>query len=225
MTSSVLNIGVLFLPQFQLLDATGPIDYLNNSTKEQLSIARSPLAEKAPVINWHFISYTPDLTPIVATSGPQLTPTCTYADCPPLDYLLIPGPDPTNPIPEGCAEFLKARFEEVKLVLVICTAATAIAQTGILDGLRVCANKYGLKVLAEYGLLRKEVKWVGDRRWIKDGKVWSSAGVTAGIDLAAEFARVHFDPDIFEFTNMLFEYIPNPDQPDAFSKILEGVTL
>ncbi|KAF9010728.1 ThiJ/PfpI [Cyathus striatus] len=225
MTSTVINFGVLLLPEFQLLDATGPIDHINSHSKHYLSSVQTPLADKAPVIKWHYISYTQDLTPMAATSGPLLIPTCTYADCPPLDYLLVPGPDPNKPLPAGCAEFVKRRIGELKLLLLVCTGSLVIAQTGILDGLQVCSNKFALKMMKESGRLRKEVKWVGDRRWTKDGKVWSAAGVTAGIDLAAEFARVHFDPDIVQIVELLTEYAPKPDQPDDFCNILEGVVL
>ena len=80
-------------------------------------------------------------------------------------------------------------------------------------------------MFAEAGILNKKVKWVGDRRWIVDGKVWSAAGVTAGIDLSAEFAKVHFDPKVVELAKMVSEYESNPAQPDPFAKILEGVKL
>jgi transcriptional regulator GlxA family with amidase domain len=74
-------------------------------------------------------------------------------------------------------------------------------------------------------LLRKQVKWVGDRRWIVDGKIWSAAGVTAGIDLAAEFARVHFDPEIVELVKAVNEETPRPDRPDDWAHLLDGVDL
>ncbi|KAF8883348.1 hypothetical protein CPB84DRAFT_1750691 [Gymnopilus junonius] len=63
------------------------------------------------------------------------------------------------------------------------------------------------------GSLNK-VKWLGDRRWHIDRKVWSSAGVTAGIDLAAEFARQHFDKEIVKLAEDVTEYKPNPAHPD-----------
>lgn len=82
-----------------------------------------------------------------------------------------------------------------------------------------------LKRFAEAGILNKKVKWVGDKRWIVDGKVWSAAGITAGIDLIAEFARVHFDPRVVSLAKEISEYESNPAQPDPFAKILEGIDL
>ena len=60
---------------------------------------------------------------------------------------------------------------------------------------------------------------------MKDGKVWSSAGVTSGIDLAAEFARVYFDKDVVEEAKQIAEEVPKPDTPDPYAWILKGIDL
>ncbi len=86
-----------------------------------------------------------------------------------------------------------------------------------------------LRALAKQGLLKEEpfknVTWIGDRRWIVDGKIWSAAGVTSGIDLIAEFARVYMDPEIVELAKEISEEKPKPDVPDDFAYILQGVVL
>jgi len=225
MSSKTINFGVLYLPNYQYLDAAGPMDYLNNHAKPMMSLLGPAysLVEKAPTIIWHYISS--DLSPLISSSGPVHTPSCTYDDCPKLDYLLVPGPDPNRVLPDACVEFLRKKFNEIEALLLVCTGSLAVAQTGLLDGLNVCSNKMSLRMFSEAGTLRKEVKWVGDRRWIVDGKVWSAAGITAGIDLAAEFARVHFDHDVVEIVKDISEYAPNPAKPDQFARILSGVAL
>ncbi|KJA14172.1 hypothetical protein HYPSUDRAFT_49377 [Hypholoma sublateritium FD-334 SS-4] len=227
MSSKPLQFGVLLLPSYQLLDAVGPFDYINNHTQSYLKMCNIPdaIANKGAHIVWHFISW--DLAPVQPSSGPPQNPTCTYADCTPLDYLIVPGPDPTAPLPAGCAAFLQRLMaaDTFKALLTVCTGSAAAAQSGVLDGRRVCSNKYVLRVLAGAGALNRRVRWVGDARWAVDGKVWSAAGVTAGIDLAAEFARVHFDKEVVELVKELSEYRPNPAQPDEFARILEGVDL
>lgn len=83
--------------------------------------------------------------------------------------------------------------------------------------------------MVKAGLLKQEpwknVTWIGDRRWIVDGKIWSSAGVTAGIDLVAEFARIHFDPEVVELAKEASEEKPKPDTPDHFAYMLKGIDL
>jgi len=217
--------GLLMFPEFQWLDAVGPVDLINSHSQEYIKLLQSPetLVAKAPIIHWSYVSH--DLSPISASSGPPQTPTETYKTCPQLDYLIIPGPDPNRPLPEGCAEFLKLQFDGLKALLTVCTGSLAIAPTGLLDGLRVCTNKFMLRTMAQNGLLNKNVKWMGDRRWVVDGKVWSAAGVTAGIDLAAEFARVHFDEAVVNLMNQVIEFEGKKAQPDPWASIMDGVDL
>ena len=115
----------------------------------------------------------------------------------------------------------------MKAILLICTASVAVAQTGILDGYHVSTNKYALYMIAKAGISGKgrKVTWLGDRRWHIDRKVWSSAGVTAGIDLAAEFCRQHFDKDIVKLARDVTEYESKPSRPDAFAQILTGIKI
>ncbi|KDR70951.1 hypothetical protein GALMADRAFT_254564 [Galerina marginata CBS 339.88] len=227
MAPLTLHIGLLLFHEFQWLDAAGPVDYLHNHSHSMISrigVAQS-VVDKAPIIHWYYISS--DLTPVQASSGPPQLPTHTYDDCPDLDYIIVPGPDPTVPLPKGCATFLQKRFAETKLkaILTVCTGSMAIAQAGILDGYHVCSNKWMLRIMAGAGGLNKKVTWIGDKRWHIDRKVWSAAGVTAGIDLAAEFARQHFAPEIVEVAKDISEYESNPAQPDPFARLLEGVDL
>jgi len=227
MSPKTLHFGVLLLPSHQLLDGAGPVDYINNHCQTYLKLAAidEDIVVKGPIIVWHYISS--DLKPIQPSSGPVQHPTHTYADCPELDYLIVPGPDSTAALPEGCAAFLQNLIakDTFKALLTVCTGSVALAQSGVLDGLHVCSNKFVLKKLASTGMLNKKVKWVGDRRWNVDGKVWSAAGITAGIDLAAEFAKRHFDPVVVELVKDLSEFEPKPAQPDSFARILDGIDL
>ena len=224
-TSQILKFGLLLLPGYQWLDAAESVDLINTHSQAMLKLIGSPqaLVDKAPDIHWSYVSH--DFSPINATSGPPQTPTETYETCPQLDYLIVPGPDLNQPLPEGSSEFLKTQFDGLKALITICTGSLAIASTGLLDGLQVCTNKFALRMTAQYGVLNKNVTWVGDRRWIVDGKVWSSAGISAGMDLAAEFARVHFDEEVVKLAQQVMEFEGRKAQPDPWAWIMDGVRL
>jgi transcriptional regulator GlxA family with amidase domain len=111
------------------------------------------------------------------------------------------------------------------LFLAVCTGSLVLAQIGVLDGYHVASNKIALKMVVDAGKLNKAVHWVGDARWVKDGRVWSAAGVTAGIDLAAEFARTFFDLEVVEFAKVISEEVVHSDRPDQYAWVLEGVDL
>ncbi|KAH9479868.1 Isonitrile hydratase [Psilocybe cubensis] len=225
----VLNIGLILFPGYQWLDAAGCIDYLFNHSREALapyfSHSNPGVVAKAPSMKWHYISS--DRSLVHATSGPPQLPTATYDDCPGLDLLVVPGPDPTFPPPPGFVEFMQKRYAdpELKALLMVCTGSIMVAHSGILDGRQVCSNKFILKEMATAGTLNRKVKWIGDRRWIVDGKLWSAGGVTCGVDLAAEYGRVHFDKEVGQTAMHISEYKPNPDKPDFFAYITVGVDL
>ncbi|KAJ3520659.1 hypothetical protein NMY22_g12657 [Coprinellus aureogranulatus] len=231
--SKPLEFGVFLPPKYQWLDATGAIDFLNSHSYDYLSwvVTFAPipdsLLKKAPVINWHWISSAGNLEPVPASSGPPITPTKTFKTAPQLDYILVPGPDPSVQLSTEASDWLKAQHPGLKALLTVCSGSLYIAQTGLLDGVRAATNKFNLKILVDGGKLEKfsKVKWVPDARWVVDGKIWTAAGVTSGLDLAAEFARVHFDKDIVDLTKNAFEYQPNSDKPDPFAFILEDVQL
>jgi len=222
-TQASISFGVLLLPYFQLLDATGPIDMINSSSKEFLSVVFPPLGAKAVSYTWHYISTTGDLSPVRATSGPLLQPTCTLKDCPKLDYLLIPGPDPNGPFPEEILEFVRKVSGEAKGVLTVCTGSIVLAAAGLLDGKKACTNKVALKMLAGEGKHRKEVNWVTDKRWSVDGKFWTSAGITAGIDMAVAWLKDKTDPDVMRILLDLSEVVPKTADEDPYAHLLEGV--
>ena len=211
-----------------MIDGVGPIEYIESHTQATLRNAGGvpeDISSKGANIVWHYIHS--DLSPVQPSTGSPQYPTTTYRDCPELDYLLVAGGNPFTPLPEGCAAFLKDLIakESFRGLLTVCTGSLPVAQSGILDGLHVCSNKFALKAMAGAGMLNKKVHWIGDRRWHVDGKVWSAAGITSGIDLAAEFARVHFDPLVVEIAKDVSEYEPKPSHPDSFARILDGVSL
>lgn len=221
-----LSFAVILLPDYQWLDAAGPIDYLNNHSQARLTAMNSDpkLVAKAPILTWYYVAST--LDPVPASSGPKETPTHTFETCPPVNYVLMPGTLLNPPLPPEFIKFVQQRYADPSVTfLTVCTGSLTLAPTGILDHHRVASNKAALKYLAQSGQLNRKVHWVGDRRWVKDGKVWSAAGITSGIDLAAEFARVYFDKEVVEKAKETAEEVPRPDQPDPYAWMLEGVDL
>ncbi|KAF9553411.1 class I glutamine amidotransferase-like protein [Agrocybe pediades] len=228
MSNPVWTFGVLLLPGYQLLDMAGPVDYLQIHSREftpMIPDATSDILNTAPIIKWHFIAE--NLNPVSASSGPPLTPTDTFETAPKLDYLIVPGPDPYQVLPEATIKFVQKVFNEPSFqgLLTVCSGSMVIAQTGVLDGYKVCSNKVCLRDAAKKGLINHNVTWLADKRWYQDGKVWSASGVTAGIDLAAGFLATKLSEKAQKLAQDAAEYYPNPSFPDRFARILEGVKL
>ncbi|KAH8145056.1 uncharacterized protein LAJ45_10967 [Morchella importuna] len=222
---SPISFGVLLLSDYQVLDSIGPIDLIYNITSSFVTAAcPSPaIAAKAPHITFHFISHS--LSPMQPAGGPLQTPTCTYTTCPKLDYLLIPGQDPIAPLEPGVKEFLLERYDEVESVLTVCTGSLVLAKAGLLEGRSAMTNRVSLAMMARLGVVPKGVKWQLKGRWTVDGKVWSSAGITAGMDMTAEWMLERFDREVVEWSWELGEFEPRPKEWAKFDYILEGIEL
>lgn len=119
--------------------------------------------------------------------GEQFLPTHTFANAPPLDVLIVPGGAGTrapSPVLNTTIAFVKERFPTVQYLLTVCTGAGIAARAGVLDGKYATTNK---RAWAETTAWGPNVKWVPQARWVEDGNVWTSSGVSAGIDLMIAF--------------------------------------
>jgi transcriptional regulator GlxA family with amidase domain len=120
-----IQFGVLLIP-FQLMDVAGPLDVLSSSSipylrhGEALGVPAA-LASQGIDIEFHHIGETMD--PVTHTAGFRSTPTTTCATCPPLDYLLIGGPDPEylQEMSPVMTAFMRERAKEVKIFFTTCS--------------------------------------------------------------------------------------------------------
>lgn len=162
-------IGFLVYPGFQLLDATGPIAAF------EIADRFSPGAYAL-----HFLSR--DGGAISSSSGLSID-TIALADAPRLDTLLVSGGDGVK-VPATCAQtldFVRAAGRNARRVASVCSGTFILAAAGLLDGKRATTHWSRTQ---DFQRRHPNVRLEPDRIWIQDGAVWSSAGITAGIDLA-----------------------------------------
>ncbi|GLI75845.1 hypothetical protein PoHVEF18_004111 [Penicillium ochrochloron] len=170
-----LRIGVILFPGFQALDAFGPLDVINVLSRTEpvtlslLSSTLTPISTQSP--------------DIPSTTGQSILPTHTYATAPPLDVLLVPGGRGSRgtsaPVTEAIT-FIQNIYPSLKYLITVCTGSGLVARAGVLDGRRATTNKMAWREMRD---LRPAVDWVARARWVVDGNVWTSSGVSAGIDV------------------------------------------
>ncbi|KAF3388999.1 Isonitrile hydratase [Penicillium rolfsii] len=207
-----LRIGVILYPGFQALDAFGPLDCINvlsrteSMTLSLLSSTLSPISTQSP--------------DIPSTAGQSILPTHTYATAPPLDVLLVPGGrgsrGSSTPVTEAIA-FIQTVYPSLKYLITVCTGSGLVARSGLLDGRRATTNKMAWREMSE---LRPEVEWVGKARWVVDGNIWTSSGVSAGIDVTlAWIGEVYGEEKAREIANWI-EYSRHEDpEVDPFAEL------
>ena len=195
------SYGLLLFPGFEVLDAAGPIEILN---------VYSNYYDKKQEIKLSVIAQTMDpVTPGPVTAeqnginftGQQLyKPTHTFETAPVLDVLIVPGGRGTR----GSEEHLKPLLNFIsktyhgsdgkpplKYLFSICTGSDLFARAGVLDGEKATTNKRAWKDVTPHG---PKTHWIAKARWVESGRVWTTSGVSAGIDgMVALLAKIYDD--------------------------------
>ena len=111
-----IEIGFLVFPRVQQLDLTGPYEVL----------------AMVPDTRVHLVAK--DLNPVASATGLVLTPTITFAECPALDVICVPGGAGVNPLMEDAEtlDFLRRQAERARYVTSVCTGALVLGAAGLL---------------------------------------------------------------------------------------------
>jgi transcriptional regulator GlxA family with amidase domain len=196
------KLGVVLYPEFELLDVFGPLEMFG-ALRGELEIA--VVAQNRG--------------PIASAQGPETLARHDFADCPPLDLLLVPGGFGTRTEVENPAmlEFLRRTVATAEVAMTVCTGTALFARAGVLDGRRATTNKMFFGWVAEQG---PRVSWVREARWVEDGKFFTSSGVSAGIDMSLEVIRKLWGEDTSERIAVATEYDWHRDASwDPFARI------
>jgi transcriptional regulator GlxA family with amidase domain len=196
------TLGVLLFPEFELLDVFGPLEVFGHA-KDWFRIVT--VAERPG--------------PVTSSQGPRAVADHGFADCPPLDILLVPGGMGTrrevnNPV---LVDWIGRQARGAEMTTSVCTGAALLARAGVLDGRRATSNKRSFGWVTEQG---PKVDWVRQARWVDDGNVVTSSGVSAGIDMALHLIGRIAGPAARDeiATRMEYQWQHDADH-DAFAKV------
>ena len=160
------TLGVVLFEGFELLDVFGPLEMFGLAA-DHFEIRL--ISESGGVV--------------ASRQGPKSICDDSFQSAPAIDVLLVPGGSGTrrevnNPV---LLNWLKKRSQHAELVASVCTGSALLAKAGVLDGLRATSNKLAFAWARSQS---EKVQWQQQARWVEDGKVFSSSGVSAGIDMA-----------------------------------------
>jgi putative intracellular protease/amidase len=170
-----LRVGALLFEEFELLDLFGPLE-LFGLLRDRVEIV--VVGERAGAVR--------------SNQGPCGVAEVDFAGCPPLDVLLIPGGWGTRREVDNAAliQALRDRAAATNWVATVCTGSALLARTGLLDGRKATTNKRAFHWVAGQG---PAVDWVPVARWVEDGKYFTAAGVSAGMDMTLGLIARLFD--------------------------------
>jgi len=198
------TIGIVLFEGFELLDVFGPAEAYGI---HDLGGA------------FRILMAAPEAGPIASAQGPAAIAEYGFADCPRLDLILVPGGIGTRREVENQAllSWLRTRAQAAERVTSVCTGAALLARAGLLDGRRATSNKRALDWVMTQG---PKVQWIGQARWVEDGKFATSSGVSAGIDMALAIIAQTCGVEIAEKAAVVMEYEWHRDAAwDPFAKI------
>jgi transcriptional regulator GlxA family with amidase domain len=197
-----MNFGFLIFPNLEELDLVGPWEIIRYWSM----LAQGPE-------NCFMVSEKPG--PIVCNKGMSINPQVIFSECPPLDYLLIPGGQGTRQEVnnEVLIRFVVEQAEHCRAVLSVCTGAFILHRAGLLSGLKATTHWASLDRLRNLGDVT-----VVEERIVRDGRIWTSAGVSAGIDMALAFVADEAGEERAGLIQFGTEYYPSPCFYGGFQK-------
>jgi transcriptional regulator GlxA family with amidase domain len=202
------DIAVLIFPDFQLLDAAGPI-----AAFEEARSDTEPPAYRLRVI-------ARDAGPVRSSSGVRLIAEPLSDDS--IDTLIVAGGWGSREA-SACAQtlaYVRAAAGRVRRIASVCSGAFILAAAGLLDGRRATTH-WGRA--AEFARAYPQVRVEPDRIFIREGAVWTSAGITAGIDLALALVADDLGEGIAKrAAQQLVVYHRRPGGQSQFSALLEA---
>ena len=135
-----------------------------------------------------------------------LTPTITFADCPQLDVICVPGGVGTDDMvnDEEMLDFLRRQAAGAKYVTSVCTGSLVLGAAGLLQGYRATTHWTAMDMLAPFGATPTKTRVCVDRNRVTGG------GVTAGIDFALTLVSIMVDRPTAEAIQLRLEYNPAP---------------
>jgi len=196
------TLGVLIFPGFELLDAYGPLEMWGNLGKE-LKV----------------VTVAVEAGPVASAQGPKTVAEFGLDNCPPLDLILVPGGFGAMGVQrhEETLDWLRNRSSEAEITMSVCNGASILAAAGILDGRRATTNKAYWKLATAPG---ENVQWIKKARWVDDGDVVTSSGVSAGIDMSLHVIARLYGPEAAEKLANMTEYEWHRDSDwDPFAEL------
>jgi putative intracellular protease/amidase len=208
-TLGVTRVAVVLFEGFTVLDMYGPVQAFGASrvTRPDGTLHRF----------FEIITIADAPGPVKSGEGPATHADYAFADAPAYDIALVPGGFGTRKavLDEPFLKRLRAVSERAAVTTTVCTGSALLARTGVMDGRPATSNKISWDWVIQQG---PRVLWKRKARWVDDGNLVTSSGVSAGIDMTlALIARLHgWDMAVSAARNMEYVWRQDPDD-DPFA--------
>ena len=213
-TRSPREVAIVVYPGVQSLDVTGPLEVFAGARALIDAQARTERAYRV-----HILSR--DADPLATSSGLTLVPDAALRDAPAeIDTLIVAGGSGSRAAVADVAliKWLTRAAASARRTASVCTGAFLLAEAGLLDG-RSATTHWASA--AELARLYPRARVDADPIFLRDGAIWTSAGVTAGMDLALALVEEDLDRDAaLLIARHLVLFLRRPGNQSQFSATL-----
>ncbi len=192
------NIGIYLFPEVEALDFAGPFEVFTTASR----VSKRLHPRKAEP--FQVFSVAENLQPVRARAGLCITPDFHISSHPEIDVLIIPGGVVANELlkPE-VLQWVSRCGSSSELVASVCTGAFILAKAGVVSSGRVTTHWEDQAELAE---LFPALEVINGPRWVEQGKVITSAGISAGIDMCLHIVSRLCTPSLADATARQMDY-------------------
>lgn len=176
MPGSSLTVGVILYPDFDTLDVMGPVELF----------AVPILQDKFKLV---FISR--DGQPVTSAAGVKVVPDHSWDTHPPLDVLLVPGGPGARQLVKDytfldwlATIYHGRQHKKLQYLMSVCTGSALLGKSGLLDEKTATSNNMAFDWVRSQS---ESTIWVKRARWVEDGNILTSSGVSAGMDMTMFF--------------------------------------
>ena len=205
------RIEILAFPDVQLLDVAGPLQVFSTANDLAIAAGGEPPYQALVVA---------DAAEISATSGLRFATEALPDAEHPVHTLIVAGGRGVNQAckDEGLVAWVRSRAKTATRCASVCSGAFLLASAGVLDGRRAVTH---WQRCSEFTKLYPKVRLDPDPIFVRDGTVWTSAGVTAGIDLALALVEEDLDRRMaLAIARQLVVFLKRPGGQAQFSTVL-----
>ncbi|MBF0488045.1 MAG: DJ-1/PfpI family protein [Nitrospirae bacterium] len=197
-----IRVGIVLFENIEVLDFCGPFEVFSTTRLTE----EKRIEESSP---FEVLLVAENNCPVTTSGGMKVIPHHTFESCPKLDILVVPGgwgtrKEINNP---AMLNWLRCRALEVETLTSVCTGSMLLGFAGLLEGRHATTHWRSLDwmresfpmVTVEYGM-----------HVVEDGRIFTSAGISAGIDMALMVVARYFGETIAQATARHMEY-PYPE--------------
>jgi transcriptional regulator GlxA family with amidase domain len=196
------RVGIVIFDNIEVLDFCGPFEVFSVTRMNE-----DKRREESSPFEVLLVAERSDT--VTTTGGMRVIPDHSFATCPKLDILVVPGGWGTrqeieNPV---MLDWLRERAPQVETLTSVCTGSMLLGFAGLLDGLQATTHWRSLDWMRDSF---SAVKVRYDQHVVEDGRVFTSAGISAGIDMALKVVARYCGEQVARATAGHMEY-PYPD--------------